>query len=82
MVLSTFYLSCSCVKHRTNPSAQEAMPKKSSSVPAESASTLKVLHICRACLSENGEMRPLYGSCLDVMLMTVAEIRVSILEYV
>lgn len=33
--------------------------------------------VCRGCLSKNGEMRPLYGSCLDKMLMTVAEVQVG-----
>lgn len=33
--------------------------------------------VCRGCLGKNGEMRPLYGSCLDKMLMTVAEVQVS-----
>lgn len=33
--------------------------------------------VCRGCLGKKGEMRPLYGSCLDIMLMTVAEIQVS-----
>lgn len=33
--------------------------------------------ICRGCLCKNGEMRPLYGSCLDNMLGAVAEIDVS-----
>lgn len=32
--------------------------------------------VCRGCLGKKGEMRPLYGSCLDTMLMTVAEIDV------
>lgn len=32
--------------------------------------------VCRGCLGKNGEMRPLYGSCLDKMLMTVAEVQV------
>lgn len=33
--------------------------------------------VCRGCLGKKGEMRPLYGTCLDTMLMTVAEIQVS-----
>lgn len=33
--------------------------------------------VCRGCLGKKGEMRPLYGSCLDTMLMTVAEIQVN-----
>ncbi|KAG4080302.1 hypothetical protein HA402_010794 [Bradysia odoriphaga] len=34
--------------------------------------------VCRGCLSKNGEMRNLYGSCLDKMLMTVAEVHVEV----
>lgn len=33
--------------------------------------------ICRCCLCKNGEMRPLFGSCLDNMLRFVAEIEVN-----
>lgn len=32
--------------------------------------------VCRGCLAKNGEMRPLFGSSLDDMLRTVAEIEV------
>lgn len=32
--------------------------------------------ICRCCLCKNGEMRPLFGSCLDNMLRFVAEVEV------
>ncbi|XP_055302231.1 zinc finger protein 583-like [Sitodiplosis mosellana] len=32
--------------------------------------------ICRCCLCKNGEMRPLFGSCLDNMLSFVADIDV------
>lgn len=38
--------------------------------------------VCRGCLTKNGEMRPLYGSCLDKMLMTVAEVQVSFTQWV
>lgn len=34
--------------------------------------------ICRCCLCKNGEMRPLFGSCIDNMLRFVAEIDVSV----
>lgn len=33
--------------------------------------------VCRGCLCKNGEMRPLFGSFLDNMLQTVAEIEVN-----
>lgn len=33
--------------------------------------------VCRGCLCKNGEMRPLFGSSLDNMLRTVAEIEVK-----
>lgn len=33
--------------------------------------------ICRCCLCRNGEMRPLFGTCLDNMLKIVAEIDVN-----
>lgn len=34
--------------------------------------------VCRGCLGKNGEMRPLFGSFLDNMLRTVAEIEVGV----
>lgn len=33
--------------------------------------------ICRCCLCKNGEMRPIFGSCIDNMLRFVAEIDVN-----
>ncbi|XP_026465500.1 zinc finger protein 2-like [Ctenocephalides felis] len=33
--------------------------------------------ICRACLMEKGDMKPLFGTCLDEMLMSFANIKVS-----
>lgn len=33
--------------------------------------------VCRGCLGKKGDMRPLYGTCLDKMLMNVAEINVE-----
>lgn len=42
--------------------------------------------ICRACLMERGDMRPLYGACLDEMLNSFASVEVifccSILHYI
>lgn len=32
--------------------------------------------ICRACLMEKGDMKPLFGTCLDEMLMSFANIKV------
>lgn len=34
--------------------------------------------VCRGCLGKKGEMRPLFGTCLDTMLMNVAEIQVNL----
>lgn len=34
--------------------------------------------MCRGCLGKKCEMRPLFGTCLDTMLMNVAEIEVLI----
>lgn len=34
--------------------------------------------ICRCCLCKNGEMRPIFGSCIDNMLRFVAEIDVNV----
>lgn len=33
--------------------------------------------ICRACLMEKGDMKPLFGTCLDEMLMSFASIKVT-----
>ncbi|CAH1980639.1 unnamed protein product [Acanthoscelides obtectus] len=37
---------------------------------------LQIDKICRACLSEKGDMRPLFGACLDEMLNSFASIEV------
>ncbi|KAJ8956848.1 hypothetical protein NQ318_014262 [Aromia moschata] len=38
---------------------------------------LQLDKICRACLTEKGDMRPLFGACLDEMLHSFASIEVS-----
>lgn len=38
---------------------------------------LQLERICRACLSERSDMRPLFGACLDEMLVSFAGIQVS-----
>lgn len=42
-----------------------------------SQAPLNLDRICRACLSERTEMRPLFGACLDEMLISFANIQVS-----
>lgn len=37
---------------------------------------LQLDKICRACLTEKGDMRPLFGACLDEMLVSFASIQV------
>lgn len=37
---------------------------------------LQLDKICRACLTEKGDMRPLFGACLDEMLHSFASIQV------
>lgn len=37
---------------------------------------LQLDKICRACLTEKGDMRPLFGACLDEMLLSFAAIEV------
>lgn len=37
---------------------------------------LQLDKICRACLTEKGDMRPLFGACLDEMLVSFAGIEV------
>lgn len=37
--------------------------------------------ICRGCLDKRGEMRPLFGTCLDKMLKSIANIEVSFFLY-
>lgn len=38
---------------------------------------LRLDKICRACLTEKGDMRPLFGACLDEMLVSFASIQVK-----
>lgn len=38
---------------------------------------LQLDKICRACLTEKGDMRPLFGACLDEMLRSFATIEVK-----
>lgn len=38
---------------------------------------LQLDRICRACLSEKGDMKPLFGACLDEMLLSFANIQVK-----
>lgn len=38
---------------------------------------LQLDRICRACLSEKGDMKPLFGACLDEMLLSFANIQVQ-----
>lgn len=40
---------------------------------------LQLDKICRACLTEKGDMRPLFGACLDEMLVSFASIQVILL---
>jgi hypothetical protein len=37
---------------------------------------LRLDKICRACLTEKGDMRPLFGACLDEMLVSFASVQV------
>lgn len=39
---------------------------------------LQLDKICRACLSEKGDMKPLFGACLDEMLLSFANIQVNV----
>lgn len=39
---------------------------------------LQLDKICRACLSEKGDMKPLFGACLDEMLVSFANIQVNV----
>lgn len=38
---------------------------------------LQLDKICRACLTEKGDMRPLFGACLDEMLHSFASVQVK-----
>lgn len=40
---------------------------------------LQLDKICRACLAEKGDMRPLFGACLDEMLNSFAGVQVSLI---
>lgn len=40
-------------------------------------SPLRLDKICRACLTEKGDMKPLFGACLDEMLVSFASIQVQ-----
>lgn len=42
---------------------------------------LQLDRICRACLSEKGDMKPLFGACLDEMLLSFANIQVKCQHY-
>lgn len=39
---------------------------------------LQLDKICRACLTEKGDMRPLFGACLDEMLISFASLQVNV----
>lgn len=39
---------------------------------------LQLEKICRACLSEKGDMKPLFGACLDEMMLSFANIQVNV----
>lgn len=39
---------------------------------------LRLDKICRACLTEKGDMKPLFGACLDEMLVSFASIQVNL----
>ncbi|KAL3283575.1 hypothetical protein HHI36_006714 [Cryptolaemus montrouzieri] len=41
------------------------------------AAPLQLDKICRACLSVKGDMRPLFGACLDEMLLSFASLEVK-----
>lgn len=45
-------------------------------------SPLRLDRICRACLTEKGDMKPLYGACLDEMLVSFASIQVQYTSFI
>lgn len=42
---------------------------------------LQIDKICRACLMQKGDMRPLFGACLDEMLQNFSGIQVIFTYY-
>lgn len=52
--------------------------KRNMDITAYLSTPLQLDKICRTCLSIKGDMRPLFGACLDEMLSSFASIEVKI----